>query len=178
MSDGVRIERVEDWGMIAIRADLSVPAAAGAVADATGLAVPAARRFSDAGGRLLLWMSPDELLLHCPKREVDALLAALEGAFGAAHHLALDMSDARAVFRLTGDGAGEALAKGAPVDLSRGAFAKGEVRRTHMGQVAAAFWKRDDAPETFELICFRSVADYVAAWLEAAAAPEARVGWL
>jgi sarcosine oxidase subunit gamma len=178
MSEVARIERIEGRGMVAIRAELSQPSTAAAVAEATGLAIPSTRRLVSDGARLLVWMSPDELLLLCPGDDVATLSAALEAAFGATHHLAADMSDARALFRLTGAGAGEALAKGAPVDLARGAFAVGMARRTHLGQVAAAFWKLSDAPETYELICFRSVADYVGAWLETATAPEARVGWL
>ena len=57
--------------------------------------------------------------------------------------------------------------KGAPADLSPAAFGPGEIRRTRLGQVACAFWQT--GPETFELICFRSVGAFVGDWLAAAA---------
>jgi hypothetical protein len=67
---------------------------------------------------------------------VAALLAALAGK----HHLVADVSDARAVFTITGDGAREVLAKCCPVDVAPGVFGPGEVRRTRAAQVAAAVW--------------------------------------
>jgi sarcosine oxidase subunit gamma len=67
------------------------------------------------------------------------------------------------------------LAKGAPVDLAPAAFGVGDFRRTRLGQVAAAFWM--PAPDTFELMCFRSVAGYVADWLANAARPGSLAGY-
>ena len=86
------------------------------------------------------------------------------------------MSDARAVFRLDGPGAREVLAKGAPVDLAPAAFGPGDFRRTRLGQVAAAFWMPE--PEVFDLMCFRSVAGFVADWLATAARPGSLPGFL
>jgi sarcosine oxidase subunit gamma len=59
------------------------------------------------------------------------------------------------------------LASGAPVDLAPAAFGPGDLRRTRLGQVAAAFWIPE--PEVFDLACFRSVADFVTDWLANAA---------
>ena len=39
------------------------------------------------------------------------------------------------------------------------AFEAGDFRRSRLSQVAAAVWKTDGGD--FELVCFRSVADYV-----------------
>lgn len=167
MSDeSVRWSRIRDRGMIAIRVDLSVGAACRAVAKGTGVPVPETRRLSAKNGRALAWMSPDELLLSLPREQVPATLEAVAAAMGARHHLAADLSDARAVFLLTGPGAREVLAKGAPVDLSRGAFGPGDFRRTRLGQVAAAFGQVSADPESFELVCFRSVAAHVERWLD------------
>ena len=49
----------------------------------------------------------------------------------------------------------------APVDLHT--MAAGELRRTRVAQVAAAFWKDADG---FTLVSFRSVAGYVMGLLE------------
>ncbi|MEO9629184.1 MAG: sarcosine oxidase subunit gamma, partial [Sulfitobacter sp.] len=47
-------------------------------------------------------------------------------------------------------------------------------RRTRMGQVPAAFWLREDG--VFEVICFRSVAQYMFDLLSVAAQPGSEVG--
>lgn len=81
--------------------------------------------------------------------------------------MAVNVSDARATFTLEGQGAREVLAKGAPVDISPAVFGKGEIRRSRIGQIAAAFWTLDG--ETFEVVCFRSVGAFMFDWLSNAA---------
>jgi len=76
------------------------------------------------------------------------------------------VKSARAVFRITGKGAREVLAKGAPVDLSKDAFGPGQIRRTRLGQVACAFWMSGE--DQFDLICFGSVSEFVFDWLSTA----------
>lgn len=175
-------KRLEGQGMIGIRAGFAEPPAAKtvakAIAKAAGVPVPEIRRIEMKDDRRLAWMSPDELLLFLPKAEVAATLAALEEGLEGRHHLAVDLSEARAVFRLQGPGAREALAKGAPADLSRAAFGVGDFRRTRLGALAAAFGQISDDPETFDLICFRSVGAHVAAWLDLAVRPGSLPGAL
>ena len=86
----------------------------------------------------------------------------------------MNVSDARAVFSVTGRGARELIAKGAPVDMSPAAFGLGDLRRTHIGQVAAAFWMTAD--EALTLVCFRSYAGYMFDWLSASAKDGATPG--
>ena len=174
----VAVEEAGLVGMATIRADLADAEAAATVAEATGVALPETRRVARAGDRALAWMAPDELLLLAPRAEIAGLVRALTDRLSGRFATVLDMSDARALFRLTGAGAREVIAKGAPVDLSRAAFGPGDLRRSHLGQVAVAFWQVSDAPETFELICFRSVAGYVFDWLVASAAKESLPGAL
>ena len=82
------------------------------------------------------------------------------------HHLAVDVSDARAVFRVEGEKAHQVLAKLSPVDFDM--LAPGELRRTRTAQVAAALWHQDQG---FTLVCFRSVASYVMGLLSHSAQP-------
>jgi sarcosine oxidase subunit gamma len=112
-------------------------------------------------------MSPDELMLFVPLADIRLRLQALGAGLAGVHHLALDVSDARAVFRVEGPAARRVIAAGAPVDLAPEAFWPGDFRRTRLGEVAAAIWMRD--PAAIELMCFRSVADFVADWLAQAA---------
>ncbi len=116
---------------------------------------------------LVVWMSTDELLLVVDYDKAEAITAKLSKALAGEHHMAVNVSDARAVFRLSGAGAREVIAKGAPVDMSRGVFGKSEVRRSRIGQVAAAFWSLDG--ENFDLVCFRSVGAFMFDWLSNAA---------
>ncbi|MDZ4137112.1 MAG: sarcosine oxidase subunit gamma family protein [Paracoccaceae bacterium] len=117
-------------------------------------------------GRGAGWMSPDELLLILPYAAVAQTLDALCNALKGKHFLAVDVSDARAVFRVEGARSAQVLAKLCPVDLPR--LEKDELRRTRAAQVAVAFWA-DDAGYT--LVSFRSVADYVMGLLRHAARP-------
>ncbi len=176
MADAVSVENLGPSGMITLRGDLGGKAVAGAVKAATGLGVPGQRAILSEGGKAVAWMSPDELLILCPHAEAAGLATQMADALAGEHGLVVDVSDARARFRITGPGAREVLAKGAPVDLAPGVFGPGEIRRTRLGQVAAAFWM--SGAESFDLVCFRSVADFVETWLKTAATPGSLPGVL
>ena len=158
------VREIGPLGMISLRAKPDVAGLAAAITAATGTALPAQRRIETAGGNACAWMSPDEYLLIVPYDQVASALATLADKLTGQHHLAVDVSDARAVFRLEGDAADQALMKLAPADLS--ALEAGEVRRTRLAQVAGAFWAADGG---YTLVCFRSVAGYVMGLLEASA---------
>ena len=157
----VKVEALGLRGMITLRCDMST---VGAVAE---IAVPAVGQMTTVGDRVLAWMSPDEVMLLLPHAEVAATLADISLQFQGVHHLALDVSDARAMFSLSGPGVRDVVAKLAPVDLHPDHFGPGQFRRSRLGQVAAAFWMTGSGDIT--LICFRSVAGYVFALLEQSA---------
>jgi len=173
--DGLaRIEEAGPQGMITLRGDLSSKPVKAAVTAAIGAKVPGQREVVQGKTGTALWMSPDELLLLCPYDQVAATLDKVIAALGNAHALAVDVSDARALFSVSGPAAREVLAKLCPVDLSPAAFAPGAIRRTRMAQVAAAIWLEGE--DSFRVICFRSVADYAFNVLKAAAQPGSAVG--
>lgn len=162
-------------GMITLRGDLASAPVKKAVKAAVGMEVPGLRAILRDGDKAVAWMSPDELLLMVPYAEAAATLAAVTKALGKAHALAVDVSDARAVMTVTGDGAAEVLAKVCPVDLSPATFKPGEVRRTRLAQVAAAIWMSGEGE--FTLVCFRSVADYAFGVVSTSAAKGSEVGY-
>lgn len=170
----VRIEDAGLRGQVALKGDLGGAGIAGAVKELAGVDVPGALQVAHDGGRAAVWMAPDELLLLLPYAQAGDAVARAGEMLGDEHHLALDMSDARVVLRLTGTAAGEVLAKGAPCDLSDRAFPPGTARRTHLGGLAVAIWRLD--AETWEVVAFRSYAHHLMAWLEDAARPGAEVG--
>lgn len=173
----VRVSEAGLRGMITLRADLSDAAVKAAVRKVAGVDVPGQRRIVLKDGRGAGWMSPDELLILVPYAEAGAAAAALEEALADRHHLAVDVSDARAVFRLEGDGpaAREVLAKLSPTDFSPGVFGDDELRRSRLAQVAAAFWIEDGG---FTIVCFRSVGRYVFDLLRLSATPGGEIGHL
>ncbi|MEJ6402374.1 sarcosine oxidase subunit gamma [Yoonia sp. 2307UL14-13] len=146
-------------GMITLRGDLTDKKLRRVCTDVTGVAFPEQRKAEVAGDNGLCWMSPDELLVFVPYADVAATLATIDAALAGTHYLAENVSDARAVLTVEGTFAREVMAKLTPVDLHPDVFVPGDFRRSKLGQVAAAFWMRDD--ETFHVVCFRSVAEYV-----------------
>lgn len=156
-------------GMVTLRGDLSAPWMAEALKAIGAPEVPGQRRITGKGEMHLAWMSPDELLLLCPRAEAAGLAAQLAQALEGRFALAADVSDARVLFEIDGAFWREALATLAPVDFDRDVFGPGEMRRTRLAQVPAAIWceGRDRA----RLVCFRSVASYVFDVLQTAAEP-------
>ncbi len=137
-----------------------------AVKSAVGTKLPAQRRIEIAGDNACGWMSPDEYLLVMPYDQVAPALITISKALKGQHHLAVDVSDARAVFRVEGPWAADVLRKLSPVDFNR--LEPGELRRTRAAQVATAFWKQNDG---YTVVCFRSVAAYAMGLLSYSAMP-------
>lgn len=171
---------VEDTGlrgMMTLRGDFGDAGLQKAVTALTGTEFPAMREAKTNGESGICWMSPDELLVLLPYEGVGAALATLSEKLAGTHHLVVDVSDARAVFSLSGKGVAirETLAKLTPADMRAAALPVGEMRRSRLAQVPAAFWFEDEDVAT--VICFRSVADYVFGILKASANLGGEVGY-
>jgi sarcosine oxidase, subunit gamma len=165
------IREIGPSGMISLRCKHDVKALPKAIKTAVGVAMPGVRQIVQDGAFAAGWMAPDEVLLILPYPQVAITLANIAKALKAEHHLAVDVSDARAVFRIEGSGAAEVLMKLTPADVAR--LEPGELRRSRAAQVAVAFWAQDDG---FTLVCFRSVADYVMGLLTHSAQPGSELG--
>ncbi|TCP42162.1 sarcosine oxidase subunit gamma [Rhodovulum marinum] len=173
--DGIAtIEEAPVQGMVTLRADLTARKVGTAVKTVAGGPVPGPLGWFNAEGRGAAWMSPDELLLFVPHGQAAVAVAALEAALKGLHATAADVSDARAVFRVSGPQAREVLAKLTPADMAPDAFPPGMFRRTRLAQVPVAIGAGEDG---FTLVCFRSVAGYVFDLLAGAAAPGSAVGY-
>ena len=169
----VQVAETGPLGMITLRCKHSEPALAGALAALT-LDMPGQTGITHGRDRACGWMSPDEVLIILPYAEVAQALTVLEAKLAGVHHLAVDVSDARAVFTVTGSAAREIMAKLCPVDLAPGKFGPGQLRRTRLAQVAAAIWMVDAT--TFQIVCFRSVAQYVFDLLLVSCKPGSEIG--
>lgn len=171
----VAISELGPLGMITLRGDLSNKALAKAAVAAGGVNMPEQRMINTEGERGMAWMSPDELLILCPYGEVQDRLADLQEKLSKQHTLAVNVSDARAVFRLTGAPVRDVVAKLAPVDMHPDAFTPGMFRRTRFAQVPAAFWMPDET--SVQVVCFRSVGHYMFDLLRTAARDGSGVGF-
>ncbi|KAA2312714.1 sarcosine oxidase subunit gamma [Pseudooceanicola sediminis] len=171
----VRIAEEPMRGMITLRGDLSGPLAKGATT-VTGLDMPGPREVTVMTEKAIAWMSPDELMVMVPLADLPAALETLDTTLRDPFATAVDVSQARSIFSITGPDAlvREVVAKLAPVDMDPQQFRPGMFRRTRLAQVPAALWL--PAPGRVELICFRSVADYVFTILADAAKPGSEAG--
>ncbi|UWQ97383.1 sarcosine oxidase subunit gamma [Rhodobacteraceae bacterium M385] len=161
-------------GMVTLRADLSAPKTAAAVKAAVGLDLPTQRAINTGRDPVsVAWMAPDEVLIMCKHEDADKVVASLAKDMGGAHHLAVNVSDARAVFTVEAAEVREVLGKLTPADL--GILKYGEMRRSRLAQVPAAFWMNDQTHAS--VICFRSVAQYAFDLLSNASAEGSEVGY-
>ncbi|MBT8409121.1 MAG: sarcosine oxidase subunit gamma [Alphaproteobacteria bacterium] len=170
-----RIEEAGLRGMITLRGDLGSTGVKNAATGVAGVDMPGRREANCVGEKGIAWMSPDELLVLVPYAEAEHAAGVISRALAGEHALVANVSDARAMFYVSGDGAREVLAKLSPADMHPETFRPGQIRRTRLAQVPAGFWMRDT--ETFEVICFRSVADYVFGLLKNAAQPGSEIGY-
>ncbi len=170
----IRIADRGPVGQVTLRGDLGSAKIRKAVKAGVGVNVPGPLRAAFDGDRGAVWMSPDELLLFVAYDQAGPLAASLGAALAGAHHLAVNVSDARAVIALTGSGVAEVLAKGAPVDLSPAAFPAGAARRSHIGGVAVGFWRK--AEHEWEIVGFNSFARHLFDWLVDASVEGGEVG--
>lgn len=171
----IGITAPDSIGQITLRGDLASDAMAAAVDEAVDLTMPDVLGVTHHDDVRAVWMSPDELLLVLQDKDTAAALSRASEQLGSSHHMALDVSDARSVLRLTGRLVGEVLAKGAPCDCSDRGFPPGTARRTHLAGLAVGIWRLD--AETWEIVCFRSYAHHLRAWLETASVAGSEVGW-
>jgi len=159
----VSMREISDRGMIDLRGDPRDSAFRGAAEAVLGVPLPTEPRTS-AGAEplIILWLSTDQWLILCPRADTGRILADLRARLGAIHSLAVDMSDARAIIRLEGDGARVVLMKGTPVDLTLPGHGAGRVRRLRFGEIGALVHVVSEGPDVIDLYVFRSYAGF--AW--------------
>ena len=169
----VTIRQKCDHSMFTLRANLASNKVKSAVKTGLKLTVPKRGTYTQNNEVILAWMSPDELLIIVPEAERSAAFAALEQALEGLHYLLADVSDARARFTIEGGSAREVVAKLAPMDVLAAQFPVGGFARTRFAQVAGAIFVEQE--DHLNLICFRSVQDYVFGILCGAAKPGSEV---
>jgi len=158
---------VTDLGMIDLRGSPDDDAFLAACSSALNVALPSEPRTSArTGSTTVHWMSVDQWLIVLPAEAKNELFCELREATASLHCLVSDVSDARTIIRLEGDGARQALMKGTSVDMLAADVTPGWTRRLLFAEVAAACHMAAVSPERFDLFVFRSYADHVWRWLQ------------
>ena len=109
------------------------------------------------------WLGPDEWLIVSVDGKQSEWVHRLSVALAGQPHATTDVTDARAVLRLTGACARSVLAKGCQLDLHARVFGPGQVAQTLVAkaQVMILPVERD----TYDVFVARSFAGYLSAWL-------------
>ena len=147
------------------RMSLRAPTASiAALTKALGVALPTRPKASSAkGGRMALWLGPDEWLVideagGDPLADV-AAVKALHSAVGVSHR--------NVGFAVTGPAAEATIRAGCPQDLSLAAFPVGACSRTILGKIEIVLVRT--AEDAFRVECWRSFSDYAFTFLTEAA---------
>ena len=133
-------------------------ALAARVQAAFGLTLPPPGRWTAEAGLVAVWLGPEQWQVeHDDRPDLAASLAAAIGPHGGV----IDVSDARAVLRLSGPGSREVLARLLPLDLHPRAFAPGSAANSLAAHLSVQLRQIDEVP-SYELGCLRGYADSLA----------------
>lgn len=162
----ISITEVATLGMIDVRGLASDEKFLATIKPVLGIDLPREPRTSTTQGDITaLWLSVDQWVVLCPREDAGALATALTTTLEGIHSLVCNMSDARAIIRLEGNGTREVLMKGMAVDLFDPGCGAGTVRRALFAGIAALFHIRAVEPDVIDLYVFRSYANYAWDWL-------------
>lgn len=120
-------------------------------------------------GARILWLGPDEWLVVAADADAD-LAATLNARLAGTIAAAIDVSDARAVFCVSGPRARDLLSRGCPLDLHPRVFSPGRCAQTLMAKAHVILHQRDEVGPGYDLYVQRSLAAYLWTWLSDAAA--------
>ena len=172
----VSVEEVAGRGMIDLRGNPDDAAFMAAARKAVDLELPTEPRTCATKDKVsALWLSIDQWLITMPLENCASMLSSLQMETEGLFALACDVSDARAIIRLEGNGVREVLMKGTSVDLTKPEFVRGAVRRMTFAEIAAMCHITGTSPDMIDLYVFRSYADYTWEWLEATASEASKI---
>ena len=142
----------------------TLAAVRGALQNVTGVEPPVIGRFARSGGALIAALAPGRFLVLGGK--VD-LVAQFEDALPASGGAVTDLSHARLILRLAGEGTVPTLAKGVMLDLDPSVFPPGALAQTMLHSMDVLLLRRD--ADTFDIVVFRGFGVSLAEWLADAA---------
>lgn len=172
----IALRELSDRGMIDVRGLPENAEFMSAMKKVIGFDLPMTPRTAMEGDNLAaLWLSVDQWLITLPREKIPALATSLKEALTGIYSLCVDLSDARTIFRLEGDGVREVLNKGTSVDFTNPEIGKGTVRRLRYAEIAAMVHVAGTNPDVMDLYVFRSYADYAWEYLVTSAKDSTRL---
>jgi sarcosine oxidase subunit gamma len=164
----VDMREITERGMIDLRGLTSDRKFMAAAKTVLGVDLPKEPRTSATwGDAKILWLSPDQWLITCPRGKAPDLTEALVKELGDTHSLAVNVSDMRAIIRLEGELTREVVMKGSTLDLTDGDYTTGTVRRMRFAEIAALLHIVEE--NVIDIYVFRSYAHYAWDFLQKAA---------
>ncbi len=138
------------------------------ILESFNIALPLTPRYVSSPHISFVWSGSSQWLALGEQRDRHAFASSLSSPLlGVAS--VVDQSDGRAMIRVSGPRARDALAKGLHIDLHPSVFRSGDVAITTVSHIGVHFWQIDDVP-TYEFTMFRSFAIAFSEWLMEAAA--------
>jgi methylglutamate dehydrogenase subunit D len=166
---GVVVSLRTDLALVAIMARKGREnALAQRVREVFGAALPQRPRRAENGPVAFVWAGPGQWLASARGRSGHVFESELRESLAGLASVT-DQSDARAIVRVSGPKARDALAKGVPIDLHPGVFGPGDTALTVVSYIGVHIWQIDETPN-YEIAMFRSFADSFWRWLLSAGA--------
>lgn len=157
----VMLAEVAASTMIDLRIGRTDAAAMKGAGELLGVALPLAPNQTTSNeNHTVWWLGPDQWLVVSSPDGSEALVKVL----AAIAPSAVEVSDLRAEFELSGPHAADVLRKGCGIDLHPREFRPGDCVMTQLARVRAGIRQIDDRP-AYRILVERSVAAYLWDWL-------------
>lgn len=171
-TSGVRLSEIPYAGQFVLRGDAQDKTFQAALEEGLGQA-PALEPNTVSGpaedetALRILWLGPDEWLVV--GAENVELGKKLEIIADGRHVAVSDVSESRAILKLSGARARDVLAKGCALDLHPSVFGPGQCAQSMLAQAHVILHQTSEAPD-YDIYVHRSFAEHLWAWLEDASA--------
>ena len=154
-------------GQVVLRGDVKTLAFQEPVENILGFRLPVEPTTASGGAGFprVLWLGPEEWLIVTQDADSAMTVARLDEALVGQHVQVVDVSDARAIFNISGISARKILTKGCPLDLHPRVFTAGHSTRTVIGKVQIILHQVSERPD-YDIYVHRSLAEYLWEWLE------------
>jgi methylglutamate dehydrogenase subunit D len=126
------------------------------VADEFGIELPPTPKCVSTNGVAFVWSGPEQWLVLGKTLPATEFVRRLASSLGNSASIN-EQTDGRAVIRVGGPAARQALAKICALDLHRDAFKPGDAAVTRMAQLNVSLWQIDEAPR-YEIAVFSTFA--------------------
>ncbi|MBY0559501.1 sarcosine oxidase subunit gamma [Hyphomicrobium sp.] len=166
-SCGVWANELRHLGYISLRGNGADPAFATAASTAIGVSLPLRPcTFASSNGKTILWLSPDEWMIVCPRAQLSALLGSLRQALTDVRSQVVDNSGGYTQVIIEGRNALDVLQHVSVYDFA--SMEPGRVVGTTFGKSSVYAFRQGNG---YRLVLRRSFADYIWRYLVRAAIP-------